>query len=69
MGTLPTLLLRLQEAQNILGDAVAAIADDPRLSEYCRPMNRRLVQLILELQQLESSARELEKGAERAKSL
>lgn len=68
MGTLPTLLLRLREAQDILGDAIAALVDNPSLGGHCSPMGRRLAQLILELQRLECSAREVESSAECQKS-
>lgn len=63
MTPLGTLLLRLQEAQNILGDAVAKFTEDPNHSEYSDAIVRRLMGLILEMQQIESSARELERSA------
>jgi hypothetical protein len=68
MGTFPTLLLRLREAQDILGDAIATLVDNPSLGGHCSPMSRRLAQLILELQRLECSAREVESSAECQKS-
>lgn len=63
MTPLGTLLLRLQEAQNILGDAVAKLTEEPNRSADSDAMVRRLMGLILDMQQIESSARELERSA------
>lgn len=67
MGTLTTLLLQLREAQDMLGDAVATLIETPSLREPCLPLSRRLLRVIRELQQLESSAQEFASSAEQQK--
>ena len=68
MDTFPMLLSRLREAQDILGDAVAMLTDDPRLYGRYFSMSRQLVRLIRELQQLESSKKEIANNAEQPES-